>query len=539
MREVPRKPRLDVRQTTIDRVVAWFDPVRGMQRMRARTAMALAGGHAAASKSKRSLANWKTQSSSADGAVLPDLPQLRERSRDLVRDAPLAGGAINTVVTRVVGTGLALQPRPSRELLGLNDDQAERWQRLVLAEWQAWAETTACDATRMTDFYGLQGLALRSALESGDVFALLPDIETPRSPYELAVQLVEGDRICNPQHLRDTPTLAGGVRKDTHGAAVGYYILQAHPGDSYRLSRQWDFVPVFGAASGRRNALHVMERRRPDQSRGLPYLTPVIEAMKQLARYTEAEIDAAVISSFFTVFFEGATGEGPDVLTSAATGEAPAGNDAKQAWDGTLSSGLMVDLDPGVKPHFANPTRPNTAFDPFVMAVLRQIGIALELPFEVLVKHFQSSYSAARAALLDAWNFFRVRRAWMAAQFCQPVYEEWLTEAVARGRIHAPGFFADPLVRFAWCRAEWVGDGPGSIDPLKEANAVEKRLALNLTTLETETMLHDGSHWADNVAQRKREIEALDAAGLAAPAASASAIERAPLREDEDEANEH
>ena len=49
---------------------------------------------------------------SADADLLPALPELRNRSRDLARNNPLAGGAINTVVTNVIGTGRRLS-RPS------------------------------------------------------------------------------------------------------------------------------------------------------------------------------------------------------------------------------------------------------------------------------------------------------------------------------------------------------------------------------------------------------------------------------------------
>ena len=79
---------------------------------------------------------------------------------------------------------------------------------------------------------------------------------------------------------------------------------------------------------------------------------------------------------------------------------------------------------------------------------MRQIGMALNVPHEVLTKHFQASYSAARAALLDAWRTFRIRRDWLARRFCQPVYEEWLADAVASGLISAPG--SSPT---RWCAA--------------------------------------------------------------------------------------
>ena len=78
-------------------------------------------------------------------------------------------------------------------------------------------------------------------------------------------------------------------------------------------------------------------------------------------------------------------------------------------------------------------------------ALAKYVGAALEIPVEVLTKNFVSSYSASRAALLEAWKAFRMRRSWIAADLCQPVYELFLSEAIARGRIHAPGFFLDPV----------------------------------------------------------------------------------------------
>lgn len=48
-----------------------------------------------------------------------------------------------------------------------------------------------------------------------------------------------------------------------------------------------------------------------------------------------------------------------------------------------------------------------------------------------------------------------MRREWLTKDFCRPVYEIWLTEAVARGRIVAPGFLTDPLIRQAYLASEW------------------------------------------------------------------------------------
>ncbi len=71
----------------------------------------------------------------------------------------------------------------------------------------------------------------------------------------------------------------------------------------------------------------------------------------------------------------------------------------------------------------------------------------MEIPRDLLLKEFNASYSASRAALMEAWDTFRMYRNWFVDDFCNPVYEMWLSEAVASGRVSAPGFFADPLVR--------------------------------------------------------------------------------------------
>ena len=97
--------------------------------------------------------------------------------------------------------------------------------------------------------------------------------------------------------------------------------------------------------------------------------------------------------------------------------------------------------------------------------------------------------------------------------FCQPVYEIWLSEAVARGRIHAPGFFQDPLIRAAWCRAQWIGPVQGSLDPLKEAQAAVLQIQHALTTHEQVTMEVSGGDWDSNVEQLAAENAKLVAAG--------------------------
>jgi len=535
------RERIVVRETLADRIVRYVDPERGTKRLMARAQMAaLAGGYTGGSKSKRTMAKWRPGDASADAAILPDLPELRDRSSDLLRNEPIATGAISAVCTNVVGTGLALRSVVDRAALGWTEEQASEWQRTVQRRFSMWAMSTNCDITRGQTFYGLQDLALRSTLEKGDTFALLPYKTRPGWPFRLAVQLIEADRVTNKDRVKDTPQLAGGIEMDQDGAPIRIHILREHPGNILlrKAASEWDVVDVFGARTGRRNVLHLFDRLRIGQTRGVPYLAPVVEHIKQIGRYTEAEISAAVVSSFFAVFVksEGGRGFGPNESATSATvpaqADKPAGN-----WSGELSSGLVADLNPGESIEVANPGRPNTAFEPFVEAILRQIGVALELPFEVLIKHFTSSYTAARAALLDAWRFFMKKRHWLADNFCQPIYEAWLADEVALGRISAPGFFADPFRRAAYCGSQWVGDAPGSVDPPKEALATEKNLALRRTTLAKETMAYDGSDWEDNHEQIVNEARRAREDGFLPVGAQPAAPPAPPPDDREDDDN--
>lgn len=506
-------------QNLLDRAIAVVAPQTALRRMQSRAALALMGGYNGASYSRPGLAGWSPRSSDAETDTNYDLPMLRGRARDLVRNAPLAGGAINTMVTNVVGTGLSAQPAPDAEALGIDDAAAEAWACSTLREFKLWAETTSCDVTRTQNLYGLQSLVFRSALESGDVFILLPSLRRAGQPYSLSLQVVEADRVCNPNLVADSPQIAGGITFDAYGAPTDYHICRTHPGSMIRRSEfKWDQVAVFGAATGRRNVLHLFDRRRPGQTRGVPILAPVIEPLKQLQRYTDAELQAAVISGMFAVFVKMDPEAFQDMFDQ--DGKAKYLNSAV-GWDGTINgstlegAGKAINLLPGESVESSNPGRPNALFDPFCQAIIRQVGVALELPFEVLIKHFTASYSAARAALLDAWRFFRGRRDWMSTTFCQPVYEAWLEEAVALGRVAAPGFFADPAIRRAWSCATWIGDGPGSIDPAKEVTAAGDRIALGISTRAAESILHDGVDWRVKhrqlvIEERAREKDGLD-----------------------------
>jgi lambda family phage portal protein len=515
----------------IDKALEYIAPAIAFRRQTARAAMALTGGYSGAKLGRNSLANWHTTAGSPEADISYDLPKLRERSRDLTRNSPIAVGAVALSVTNTIGTGLSLEPACDYEYLGLTEAEASQWAANVKREWKLWANSKDADISRHLNFYQLQALVYRSRMESGDVFVLLPTKKRGNA-YDLVLQVIEADRICNQGFKNNTSNMIDGIEVDEHGAPIRYHIASDHPGGMRRNSIKWVAVDAYGG-KGRRNVLHIYKQFRPGQVRGVPDFAPIIEVLKQLSRYTEAELNAAVTSAMFSIFvkmeqdaFEGLF---DDAAKEAIVGSA-------KSWDGNIdANGKAVNLLPGESIETVNPGRPNAEFDPFVQAGIRQIGMALEIPYEVLIMHFQSSYSAARGAMLTAWRKWRSDRDWMATDLCQPVYELFLTEAVAKGRVQARGFFADPAVKAAWCSAQWVGDGPGSIDPVKEVAAARDRVDLGISTLAAESILHDGQDWETKHTQRVKEQAARVAGGLIQENTQAPASVDEPLQDGFDE----
>lgn len=528
MREVKGTKIKMPRQNFMDRLVSYVDPVRGAQRLRARAAISMAESYTGASRTRRQTKNWLAGREDADAAAVYDRDTLIDRSRDLVRNNPLATGAINTACNYAIGSGLSLHSKIDAEYLGLTPEEAEAAETDLERLWMLWSESKDCDIARSMSFKEQQNHVLRSMLEGGDCFVLLPSKRTTGNPFSLRTQILESERVSNPNWTSDTATLVGGVEKDINGAPVAYHFTDRHPGGYHVAGVTWNRVPAFGA-SGRPNVLHIHEKLRPGQTRGLPFLAPVIESLKMLSELSDAELMAAVVTSFLTVFVETPTG---DAQTSPlATTESVSGSGKRDELG--LGYGSIVDLADGEKIETVAPNRPNAAFDPFFLAICRQIGVALEIPFEILVGHFTASFSASQAAILSAWRAFLRRRVMIARNFCQPVYALFVDEMVSAGYFRAPGYFADPMIRQAYLGAEWAGEGRGSIDPLKEARANQILVAEGVKSRKRWATDVHGEDWEKTAHQLAKEKRLIDRLGIGPESPEDAAHEAAETDEEE------
>lgn len=486
-----------------------------------RSAVATGYSNYGANQTKTSMAGWISQGGSPDEDIIQNLQILRERSRDCWMGIPLGAGAIETLVTNVIGPGLEHNPNVDGDALGLTEEETGDLNLELRDKFSWWSDNPReCDFDAKLTFSGLQSLAFQTELLSGDTPVLFHLKTRRHTLFDFRVRVLESDRVCEPWDRDETLNSFGGVELSDDGEVAAYWVAQSHPlsrraywsgyaGDSIR-------VPAFGEETGRRNMLLMMRPERPEQRRGVPILAVALETLKQGGRHFESTTVAAILQSYFTAWI---TTEMPslEMFNELLTPAQKADLQWLQPYGVALGPGIINQLKPGQGVQFGNPSQPTPTFSDFQITLAKWVGAALGIPFELLLKQFQASYSASRAALLEFWKRVRKHRQHVVESFCQPVYEEWLEDAISLGRIEGFADFDDPYVRRALCRCNWMGTSPTSLDPYKEALASQLKINLMTSTIEREASETNGSSWYENVLQQGRERDLTDEEGLIYP----------------------
>ena len=481
-----------------------------------------------ASLTKNTIKTYLPQHYSAKEDIDKNLALLRDRAHDLAINSPVGAAAINTQATNVIGVGLKLFPRINAAALGVSPEYAREWSRKTKQEFDLWASSPlACDFMRRNNFAELQRIAFTSYLVDGDCFCLFRRrMPTTFNPYSLRLQLIEAQRVSNPvtsgnfsaisqvemKRVMGNNRIVNGIEVDGQGAQVAVWISNRiwNEADTLQPELNWQRVRWYGRDTGEKNILHVCADTRPDQFRGVPLLAPVIEPLKQISRYADAELTSAIIKSFFSIFFVQPIS---NLEISSVLGEEDGdGRPIVDVSEYRLGPATMAALPKGVDVKAIDSTNAQSTFEAFIGAFAKQIGAATNIPYEVLLKNFTASYSASRAALLQAQDEFRQRKGWFVQDFCKPVYEQWLAESVALGRIDAPGFFDDPAKKAAWSAADWFNENSHFLDPVKETQAMILRLNAGLSTYRKEISEATGQDFdeiIETLAQERALINAL------------------------------
>jgi lambda family phage portal protein len=512
-------------------------------------ARALAGGQGnyggppydAADLYGQHMAAWTPMLWSPDGELNMYRDRIVSRVRDMVRNDGWASGAVTRILDNAVGANMRPICKPDYRFLaaatgikGFDHEWAKEFGRAGDANWRGWAEDDLgryCDAARKMTFGQMLRVAFRHKLVDGDAIAILPWLDDRvgygRARYATAVQLIDPDRLSNPQMRFDQNSSRGGVEIDPEtGAAVGYWFRKAHAGDWWSASQSmtWELVPR-ETDWGRPIVVHDFDADRASTHRGgAGIFAPVLQRLKMLVKYDGVELDAAIINAIFAAYVESPfdhelVGEALSEGGEKSLGIYQAGRaDFHKEKNLLLGSSRIPMLFPGEKISTVNATRPASNFKDFEGAVLRNVATGLGLSAQQVSNDWSDvNYSSARAALLEAWKTLTRRRADFAAGFAAPIRAAWLEEAMELDDLPLPaGAPAFAAFRAAYSRARWLGPPLGWVDPVDERVGAVIGMDAGFQTLE-DICAEQGQDMEEVLEQRAYEIKKFDELGIPRP----------------------
>jgi len=401
----------------------------------------------------RLTAAWVTSRSSLDHELRTSLDLTRTRSRDLFVNNEYATKFGSMVASNVVGPeGFVLQSRPADP-----DGSVDRVAaRAVEAAWWRWMRPANCDITGRRSFVALCQAGILSVARDGEL--LWRKVRgRGAGPFGLQLQPIDVDRLDTNYNLAAVAgrnAIIMGVEVTDYGKPVAYHIWTAHPSDALSDRKRERVLAE--------DMIHLFLHQREGQTRGIPWMAPVMRRIHDLEAYRHAAVVAARQGASKMGFYVSPDGNPADL------GEDSDGKFAREASPGTFDV-----LPSGYDFKSYDPTYPHDQFDSFCKEALRGISSGLRVAYPSLGNDLTGvNFSSIRSGVLEERDYWMGVQAWMISSLLEPLFDEWLELALLREAIVLPSGRPLPLARFEKFSAHvWQPRRWSWVDPKKDMEA--------------------------------------------------------------------
>nr|DAP68852.1 MAG TPA: portal protein [Caudoviricetes sp.] len=399
--------------------------------------------------------NWNPSSLGPGAAAASQLPTIRRRARDAIRNDPWAKTAINRLVSNAIGTGI--QPHPQH---------ADKNVRVQLKKW--WEEFVKdSDADGMLDFYGQQALATRCLFGDGESYGRL----RLRKPSDglavpLQLQLLESDHLPveKNESLPGGAQVINGVEFDSVGRRVAYHMWRQHPTDYPRASNVAQSLTRIPADQ----IIPMFQVLRPGQVRGVSELATVLLRLKSLDNLDDAVLFRQEVANLFAGFIT--RPEATGVNLDPMTGLLPTMDGDGFTPLSALEPGTLQQLEPGEEITFAEPPDAGNVYEGFMRHQLMAAAASCGLPYELLTGDLRNIGDRALRVLINEFHRHIEQIQWLTVipQFCQRVWEAFIDALALSGVMPMPDYYRN---RREYLRVRWVPQGWPYFHPVQDIAA--------------------------------------------------------------------
>lgn len=471
---------------------------------------ALGGGLEGAERTSRETVNWNVANVPPDRAINSVKEPADARAKDMVINDGYARGAVQSHMDSIVGANYKLNAKIAwKAIPGATKEWANEAQEVIEQRFALIAESDACylDAAGMNTFTGMIRLGVAGFIMTGEVLATSEWDKSAGRPLKTCFQMIDPARLKNPDWGMDDANLRRGVKVDNRGKPLGYYIQKSHPNAFY--PGQWDmldfaYIPAVKPWQ-RRQVFHIIEQLFPDQHRGVADMVSALKRMRMTKHLQEVVLQNAVINATYCAAIESEMPTAEMIVAMGGDASSPeALNQAIGAYLAGLTKYLAgaenIALDGAMIPHLYPGTKLNmkTLGTPggigtdFEASLLRHTAAGLGMDYAEFSRDYSKmSYATAKLSDSKTQRGMKSRKKMVADRFASGMYTNILEEFIAQGEVPLPrGFTRDdyyrPLMREAFSRAAWIGQGTGQIDELKETQAAILRIKAGFSTYEIE-----------------------------------------------------
>lgn len=434
-----------------DRLIAAYDPVRAVDRYRARKVLS----HYEAAQPTR-LRKKRNDNSSPNLLVERSARTLRNHARYLERNHDLSRGALRVMVNNIIGPGgIGIDPQPLR-LDGTIHEEYAAALRTVYQRWRVRPEVTA----RMGDAQ-MQRMVAYTWLRDGECFEQKVIGAAPGlvhgSSLPFSLEVLEPDFV--PLEYTDTSrNIRQGIQVNAWGRATSYSVFKGDPreGGAWISPGDMKWIPAA-------NMIHVSTLDRLHQWRGVSEFASVLTRVEDLKDYEESERIAAKVAASLTAYVKRTS---PDGFDQESTKKDDLGNVIPR--DLQMRPGMILDnLTVGEEIGLVDTNRPNPNLVTWRAGQLRAYAAGLGGSYSSIARDYGGSYSAMRQELVEQWVHYAVLTDEFVSMHSQPVWQTIVAVAHLSGVLRIPsdvmpGTEADCL---------FLGQSMPWIDPLKEANS--------------------------------------------------------------------